>query len=65
MEFQLQPAAAFPAGDPVLFFDYTVNATTHVNTLPNFKTCGLATTALNLVLPGPGNTFTAAATPRT
>jgi hypothetical protein len=34
-------------------------------TLPNFKTCGLATTALNLVLPGPGNTFTAVATPRT
>jgi hypothetical protein len=33
-------------------------------TLPNFKTCGLATTALNLVLPGPGNTFTAVATPR-
>jgi hypothetical protein len=34
-------------------------------TLPNFKNCGLATTALNLVLPGPGNTFTAVATPRT
>jgi hypothetical protein len=33
-------------------------------TLPKFKTCGLGTTALNLVLPGPGNTFTAVATPR-
>jgi len=31
--------------------------------LPNFKDCELATTALNLVLPGPGNTFTAVATP--
>ena len=31
-------------------------------TLPNFKTCGAATTGLNLVLPGPGNTFTATAT---
>jgi hypothetical protein len=33
-------------------------------TLPKFKTCGLGATALNLVLPGPGNTFTAVATPR-
>ena len=32
-------------------------------TLPNFKTCGPATIALNQVLPGPGNTFTATATP--
>jgi hypothetical protein len=28
-------------------------------TLPNFKTCGASTTALNLLLPGPGNTFSA------
>ena len=35
-----------------------------VFTLPTFKTCGLAvTTALNQLLPGPGNTFTATATP--
>ena len=33
-------------------------------TLPPFKTCGAATAALNLVLPGPGNTFTATATAR-
>jgi hypothetical protein len=31
-------------------------------TLPDLQNCGLATTALNLVLPGPGNTFTAIAT---
>jgi hypothetical protein len=35
-----------------------------VFTLPSFKTCGLVvTTALNQLLPGPGNTFTATATP--
>jgi hypothetical protein len=33
-------------------------------TLPTLKNCGLGTTALNLVLPGPGNTFTASATPK-
>jgi hypothetical protein len=33
-------------------------------TLPQLKNCGLGTTALNLVMPGPGNTFSAAATPR-
>ena len=33
-------------------------------TIPNLKTCGTATTALNLVIPGPGNTFTAVATPK-
>jgi hypothetical protein len=33
-------------------------------TLPDFKTCGLVvTTALNQLLPGPGNTFSATATP--
>ena len=36
---------------------------TGVYTLPDFATCGTATTALNLLLPGPGNTFTAIATP--
>jgi len=33
-------------------------------TLPKLANCGLGTTALNLVLPGPGNTFTATATPK-
>jgi len=32
-------------------------------TIPSFKTCGLATTAINQVIPGPGNTFTAIASP--
>jgi hypothetical protein len=32
-------------------------------TIPNLKTCGLATTALNLVIPGPGNTFSATVAP--
>jgi hypothetical protein len=33
-------------------------------TIPPLKNCGAATTALNLAVPGPGNTFTAVATPR-
>jgi hypothetical protein len=32
-------------------------------TIPPLKTCGLTTAALNLVVPGPGNTFSANATP--
>jgi len=32
-------------------------------TIPQFKTCGLATAALNQLIPGPGNTFSAVATP--
>jgi len=32
-------------------------------TVPPLKTCGAATTALNQVIPGPGNTFTATAIP--
>jgi hypothetical protein len=32
-------------------------------TIPQFQNCGLSTTALNLLAPGPGNTFTATATP--
>ena len=32
--------------------------------IPQLAHCGLATTALNLVVPGPGNTFTAVATPQ-
>lgn len=32
-------------------------------TIPDLETCGLATTALNLVVPGPGNTFTAVVQP--
>jgi hypothetical protein len=35
-----------------------------VYTIPPLQNCGLATTALNLVLPGPGNTFSASATPK-
>jgi hypothetical protein len=34
-------------------------------TIPPLQNCGLGTTALNLVIPGPGNTFTATATPKT
>jgi hypothetical protein len=37
---------------------------TGLYTIPPLQNCGLATTALNLVLPGPGNTFTASATPK-
>ncbi|MDQ1382382.1 MAG: hypothetical protein QOJ71_3101 [Actinomycetota bacterium] len=33
-------------------------------TIPPLKNCGLTTAALNLVIPGPGNTFTAVATPQ-
>jgi hypothetical protein len=32
-------------------------------TIPPLKSCGALTTALNQVIPGPGNTFTALATP--
>lgn len=32
-------------------------------TIPKFSNCGLATFALNLLVPGPGNTFTATARP--
>jgi hypothetical protein len=32
-------------------------------TIPQFQNCGLSTAALNLLAPGPGNTFTATATP--
>jgi hypothetical protein len=32
-------------------------------TIPRFESCGLTTLALNLLVPGPGNTFTATATP--
>jgi len=32
-------------------------------TIPKFKTCGLATVALNQLIPGPGNTFSATAKP--
>lgn len=33
-------------------------------TIPPLQNCGASTTALNLVVPGPGNTFTAVVTPR-
>jgi hypothetical protein len=36
---------------------------TGVYTIPPLKNCGLATPALNLVVPGPGNTFTASFSP--
>ena len=52
---------AVTMGGPASFG--TASTFTGTYTLPNFKTCGAATTALNLVLPGPGNTFTATATP--
>jgi hypothetical protein len=32
--------------------------------IPKFKDCGLLTFALNLIIPGDGNTFTATATPK-
>jgi hypothetical protein len=32
-------------------------------TIPKFKTCGAATAVLNQLIPGPGNTFSAKATP--
>jgi hypothetical protein len=34
-------------------------------TIPPLQNCGAATAALNLAVPGPGNTFTAVATPKT
>src|SRR4051812_21082866 len=34
-------------------------------TIPNFANCALATAVLNQLIPGPGNTFKAAATPAT
>lgn len=33
-------------------------------TIPKFKDCGLLTFAINLIIPGDGNTFTATATPK-
>ncbi|MCU1351321.1 MAG: hypothetical protein JWM05_530 [Acidimicrobiales bacterium] len=42
-------------GEPATF--------TGTYTIPPLKTCGPSTPALNLVIPGPGNTFTAHATP--
>jgi len=38
---------------------------TGVYTIPPLKTCGASTAALNQVIPGPGNTFTATASPMT
>ena len=32
-------------------------------TIPDFKSCGAATAGLNLLIPGPGNTFTATTSP--
>jgi hypothetical protein len=32
-------------------------------TIPNFQNCGLTTPAINLLIPGPGNTFTAKFSP--
>jgi hypothetical protein len=32
-------------------------------TIPKFKTCGASTVAINQLIPGPGNTFSATATP--
>ncbi|HEX6567728.1 MAG TPA: hypothetical protein VF015_01115, partial [Acidimicrobiales bacterium] len=33
-------------------------------TIPKFKDCGLLTFAINLLIPGDGNTFTATASPK-
>ncbi|MDQ1466288.1 MAG: hypothetical protein QOH10_703 [Actinomycetota bacterium] len=35
-----------------------------IYTIPPLRDCGASTAALNLVVPGPGNTFTAVATPK-
>ena len=43
-------------------FDANVFSGTY--TIPPLQNCGASTAALNLVVPGPGNTFTAVATPR-
>jgi len=43
-----------------------VNGTNFTGTfsIPKFKNCGLLTFAINLLIPGDGNTFTATATPK-
>ena len=33
-------------------------------TIPRFKNCGLLTFAINLLIPGDGNTFSATASPK-
>jgi hypothetical protein len=38
---------------------------TGIYTIPDFANCSLATTVLNQLIPGPGNTFKATATPAT
>jgi Flp pilus assembly protein TadG len=39
------------------------NTLSGVFTIPKFKSCALATAALNQLIPGPGNTFSATASP--
>ncbi|MGZ6894649.1 MAG: Calx-beta domain-containing protein [Acidimicrobiia bacterium] len=55
-----QPVSVTMAGTANLTGASTFSST---YTIPNLETCGLATTALNLVVPGPGNTFTAVVQP--
>ena len=55
-----QPVSVTMAGTANLTGASTFSST---YTIPNLKNCGLATTALNLVVPGPGNTFTAVVQP--
>jgi hypothetical protein len=43
---------------------YSGNVFRGTYTIPPLQNCGAATAALNLVVPGPGNTFTAVVTPR-
>jgi len=43
---------------------FDANVFTGTYTIPPLVNCGASTKALNLVVPGPGNTFTAVATPQ-
>jgi hypothetical protein len=43
---------------------FTAGKFSGIYTIPPLQNCGAATKALNLVVPGPGNTFSAVATPR-
>ncbi len=55
-----QPVSVTMAGTANLAGSSTFSST---YTIPDLANCGLATTALNLVVPGPGNTFTAVVQP--
>jgi hypothetical protein len=55
-----QPVSVTMSGTASLTGPSTFSGT---YTIPSFKSCGLATTALTLGVSGPGNTFTATASP--